>query len=111
MFISVDFITALIVSGATTANPVNLMGRQLVGVRVPGNLSGTGMSFKVGITEGDTLYPLASGAAVMQEGVSGSAVSWFSPERHIAYNFVQVAITGTAQGTAQRIDLLVRPVS
>lgn len=110
-YISVDRIITVIPSGSQSASAVHLRGRQLIGVDFPGALTGTALSFKVGVAETDTLRNLVSAVTVYQQPVTASAYSWFfAPEAFLGFNIVQIWVTGTAQGTAQTANLLVRPI-
>jgi len=106
--VNADRLTATIPSGSTTSNAITLGGRQLVGVYVPGVMSGSGMGFWVGTNSDDTLVRLCSGGAVYQEWFTSSAYNWFNTEAHIGYNVVR--FSATAQHTAQLIHPLVRPI-
>ena len=106
--INADRLTATIPSGSTTSNAIALGGRVIVGVQIPGVMSGSGLGFYVGTKSDDTLMVLASGGAAYQEWFTSSAYNWFGVEGHLTYNVVR--FSATAQHTAQVIYPLVRPI-
>lgn len=100
---------AIIASGATTSQPIDLTGNTLCGLKMPAAFTGTALTFSFCEKIDGTYVTLYKDGADLSVSVAASKGVVLDPVDFACFNFVKI-ISNASEGAARSIMLFGRPV-
>lgn len=98
--------TATIPNAGTTSATVTVpLNKSLLGFRLPAALTGTSVSFKMGIAANDTLVPVYTSGTLYSLTVAPDRFLYVDPQVFRGCSYLQV-VSGSAEGASRDITLV-----